>query len=95
MNVRAFCYLGLLRFPEQLHASVQLLPEDKREEAIKFLASVKDLSRQELLHRWGQLREEEAAIERRNALERSGIRLNDLQPSLREWWVAWLAEQNG
>jgi hypothetical protein len=95
LNVPAFCYLGLLRFPEQLEASVQLLPEDKREEAIRFLARLKDLPRQELLHRWGQLREKEAAIERRNALERSGIRLDKLQPSLREWWVAWLAEQNG
>jgi hypothetical protein len=95
LNVAAFCYLGLLRFPEQLEASVQLLPEEEREEATRFLATVKDLPRKELLHRWAQLREHEAAIGRRNALERSGIRLDKLQPSLREWWVAWLAEQHG
>jgi hypothetical protein len=95
LNVPAFCYLGLLRFPEQLEASVALLPKAEREEATNFLANVKDLPRKELLQRWARLREEEAALERRNVLERSGVRLDDLQPSLRKWWVAWLAEQNG
>lgn len=95
MNFVAFCYLGLLRFPEQLEGSLALLPDAERERATNFLASVKDLPKPELLQRWSKLRNEESLAVRQHVFERSGIPLEKLPPSLREWLVDWLADQNG
>lgn len=94
MNVEAFCYLGLLRFPEQLEASLALLPDSDREQASNLLASVKELPHAELLQRWSKLRNEEAVALHKDVDERTGIPLEALPPSLREWLVAWLTDQN-
>ena len=94
MNVEAFCYLGLLRFPEQLEASLALLPDGDREHASNLLASVKELPNAELLQRWSKLRNEEAVALHKDVYERTGIPLEALPPSLREWLVAWLTDQN-
>jgi hypothetical protein len=94
LNLEVFCYVGLLRFPEQLKASLPLLPEAQRAEADAFLATVKDLPRTELLRKWSRLRENQCAAIRRVALERTGIRLDELPPSIREGCVTWLLDQN-
>ena len=94
MNVEAFCYLGLLRFPEQLEASLALLPDSDREQASNLLASVKELPHAELLQRWSKLRNEEAVALHKDVDERTGIPLEAVPPSLREWLVAWLTDQN-
>ena len=95
MNIEAFCYLGLLRFPEQLESSLVLLAETEREEASNLLASVKDLPKAELLQRWSRLRDDEAATLQQKADSQCGIRTDELPPSLREWWMSWLTDQNG
>jgi hypothetical protein len=94
LNVEAFCYLGLLRFPEQLEASLALLPDSDREQASNLLANVKELPHAELLQRWSKLRNEEAQALHQYVVERTGIPLEALPPSLREWLVAWLTDQN-
>jgi len=94
LNVEAFCYLGLLRFPEQLEASLALLPDSDREHASNLLASVKELPHAELLQRWSKLRNEEAVALHKDVDERTGIPLEAVPPSLREWLVAWLTDQN-
>lgn len=95
MNLEVFCYLGLLRFPEQLDRSLALLPEEERIKAINFLGTVKALSKKEWLQRWSKLREDEYAAMSREAYERSGIRLDELAPTLREWCVSRLGDWNG
>ena len=80
MNLEVFCYVGLLRFPEQLKASLPLLPEAQRLQADALLATMKDLPRPELLRKWSRLRENECAAIRQDALER-GIRLDELPSS--------------
>ena len=94
MNVEAFCYLGLLRFPEQLEASLELLPDGDREQASNLLAGVKELPNAELLQRWSKLRNEESVALHKDVYERTGIPLEAVPPSLREWLVAWLTDQN-
>jgi len=95
LNLEVFCYVGLLRFPEQLEPALALLPEGQREGAAKFLATVKDMPKQELLKRWGRLRREEHAAMRRRTHELTGVQLEEISPSLREWCISWLADQNG
>lgn len=95
MNIEAFCYLGLLRFPEQLQSSMALLAEDEREAAGNLLATVKELPKSELLLRWSRLRAEEAATLQQKAHQQCGIGIDELPPSLREWWTSWLSDQNG
>jgi len=95
LNLEVFCYLGLLRFPEQLEPALGLLPEGQRAEGASILAAVRDLPKAELLRRWSRLREDEYAALSRNTYERTGIRLEELAPSLRAWCVAWLADQHG
>jgi hypothetical protein len=95
LNWEAFCYLGLLRFPEQLHSALALLPEEQKAEAMSFLESVKDLPPPELVARWSRLREAEYAAMRRVAQARSGIRLDELPPALRGWYITCLADRNG
>jgi hypothetical protein len=94
LNVEAFCYLGLLRFPEQLEASLALLPDSDREQASNLLAGVKELPNAELLQRWSKLRNEESVALHKDVYERTGIPLEAVPPSLREWLVAWLTDQN-
>lgn|GEM_PF-2329576 len=95
MNLHAFCYLGLLRFPEQLELSLALLPEGQKAEAGNILASVKDLPKTELLQKWSRLRDDERAAVRQNAYRQFGIRLDDMVPSVKEGCLSWLADQNG
>jgi hypothetical protein len=95
LNIEAFCYLGLLRFAEQLEPSLALLPDSERAEATSLLASIKDLPKTDLLQRWSKLRSDEYAAISRDAQQQSGVRLEDLPPAVREWWVAWLERQNG
>lgn len=95
MNLEAFCYLGLLRFAEQLELSLALLPNGEREEAAKLLASMQGLSHPELARRWSKLRRDEYSAIRTKAREQTGLRLDDLPPSLREQWIAWIENQNG
>jgi hypothetical protein len=94
LNVEAFCYLGLLRFPEQLEAALALLPDGDREQASNLLAGVKELPNAELLQRWSKLRNEESVALHKDVYERTGIPLEAVPPSLREWLVAWLTDQN-
>ncbi|HVP50623.1 MAG TPA: hypothetical protein VMT05_00810 [Terriglobales bacterium] len=95
MNLESFCYIGLARFPEQLEPCLALLPDEQKAEAARILATVKDLPKKELLQRWSKLREEEGATLRRKAGEVAGIRLDEISPSLRDWCVSWLADQDG
>ena len=95
MNLQVFCYLGLLRFPEQLELSLALLPEEQRGEAASFLATLKEAPKAELLRRWSRLREEEWVGVRRKARERTRIPLEDMAPSVKRWCLEWLDEQDG
>jgi hypothetical protein len=95
LNLEVFCYLGLLRFREQLDPSLALLPEEQRIKATDFLLTVKALSKKELLQRWSKLRQDEYAAMSREAYERSGIRLDELPPTLRKWCVSRLGDRNG
>jgi hypothetical protein len=95
LNLQAVCYVGLLRFPDQLGPALALLPEGQRDEATEFLATIQSLPRAELIQRWGKLREEEAAVLQRTAYERAGFQLDHLAPSIRAWCVSWIADQHG
>jgi hypothetical protein len=95
LNLEVFCYLGLLRFPEQLEPSLALLPEEQKTEAKKILASLQTLPRKEVLRRWFKVRQDEREAMSRNAYERSGIRLDELSPTLRDWCVSRLGDRNG
>lgn len=95
MNLQTICYLGLLRFPEQLEPSLALLPEAERGEATKLLGKLKGLPKSELIQRWAKLREEELAVLQRTAAERAGLQLDELPPSIRPWCVSWIADHNG
>ncbi len=95
MNLEVFCYLGLLRFPEQLEPSLALLPEPGRAEAASLVAALQSLPRAELLRRWARLRDEEFAAVLRQSQEQTGMRLDQLPPSLRPWIISRLADHNG
>jgi len=95
LNLEVFCFIGLLRFPEQLEPSLALLPEEQKSEAAKHLAALKDLPKAELRRRWETLRQEQYAEVRRKTRELTGIRLDAVSPALREWCVSWLADQHG
>jgi hypothetical protein len=95
LNLEVFCYLGLLRFPEQLEPSLALLPEPERAEAVSLMGTLKALPRAELLRRWGRLRGEEFAAALRQAQEQTGMRLDQLPPSLRPWIISRLADHDG
>ena len=82
MNPEVFCYLGLLRFPEQLEASLAVLPEVERQRVATVLAQLKDLPKSELIARWGRQRELEYVDMRRAAYERNRINLDQLPPTL-------------
>ena len=92
MNQEVFCYLGILRFPEQLERSLGLLPEVERQEVATVLAKLKDLPKSELIARWARQRELEYVDMRRAAYKRSGINLDELPPTLRQLCGSWLGD---
>jgi hypothetical protein len=94
LNLEIFCCLGLLKFPEQLEASLNLLLESEKTEANRLLAEMKDRSKPELLARWSSVRSEEYAAVSKAVEDLSGIRLEDLPPALREWWLLWAEHQH-
>jgi hypothetical protein len=51
---------------------------------------VKDLPKAELIQRWARLREQEWDALRGRALERTGLQLDQLAPSLRLWCGSWV-----
>lgn len=91
MNPEVFCYLGLLRFPEQLEASLAVLPELERQRVVAVLAQLKDLPKSELIARWGRQRELEYVDMRRAAFERRRINLDELTPTLAQLCTGWLS----
>jgi hypothetical protein len=95
LNLEVFCYVGLLRFPEQLEPSLSLLPDAEKAEAAKLLESLRVLSRSELLQRWTKLRDEELILMRRELSEKNGVDLDKVPPSLLPWCISWWADQNG
>jgi hypothetical protein len=95
LKLEVFCYLGLLRFPEQLEPSIALLPDAEKAEAAKILADLKSLPRAELLRRWAQLREDESFVMRQEILKQAGFYLDELPPALQPWCASWWADQHG
>jgi hypothetical protein len=95
LNLEAFCYLGLLRFAEQLDPVLELLPEDEREKALNFLSDVKELPKSELSRRWSKLRSDEFAVVRQSAEQRGGVSVEKLPPALREFWLDWIRDHHG
>ena len=95
MNLEVFCYVGLLRYPEQLQASLAMLCEEQRSAASKFLVGVKDLPKPELLRRWAKLRETELAVLSRKARERAGVSLDEMAPTAKQWCLEWLIDRDG
>ena len=89
MNPEVFCYLGLLRFPEQMERSLALLPEGMRSEVAKALP------KNELVQRWSRLREDESSVMIRNAHKQFGIHLDEMPPVMRDWVVSQLGDSNG
>ena len=90
----ALCYLGLLRFPEQLEPALTVLPEAERTEALALLADVKGLPKAEVLQRWSTLRSEEYTALLRDCRNRTGVRIDEAPPSVREQWVDWFMNQH-
>jgi hypothetical protein len=95
LNIEVFCYVGLLRFPEQLEPSLELLPELDRAKAEEFLASVKGWSRSQLLQGWASLRGREALALRQRLQSDYGIELEKLAPIARRWCLERLIYQDG
>ena len=95
MNLEVFCYVGLLRFPEQLEPSLSILPDPLKAEAETILAKLKPLSRAELLREWGTLRDAEYIAMRRGIRQRLAIELDELPPAIQTWCVSWWIDQNG
>jgi hypothetical protein len=95
LNLEVFCYVGLLRFPEQLEPSLALLPEEQRTKAANFLAGVKDFPKPELLRRWAKLREAESAALCHKAKERAGVSLDEMAPVAKQWCLEWLIDRDG
>lgn len=92
MNQEVFCYLGLLRFPEQLERSLGLLPEVERQQVAVILAKLKDLPRAELISRWARQREAEYVDMRRALYQRSGINVDELPPAVSQFCSSWLGD---
>ena len=92
MNPEVYCYLGLLRFPEQLERSLSLLAELERQQVASVLAQLKDLPKAELIARWARQRELEYVEMRRAALKRTGIILDELPPILGQLYSSWLGD---
>ena len=92
MNPEVFCYLGLLRFPEQLEPSLSLLPEVERQQVAEVLAKLKDLPKAELISRWARQREHEWVDLSRQAYKRSAIDVNQLPPTLSQLGSSWLGD---
>jgi hypothetical protein len=92
--LRAMCYLGRLRFPEQLEPALAMLAENEREEALAILGEIKDLSQAEVLRRWSDLRAEEYVAMARSIRRRTGICIDELPPAVREHWVSWIRRQH-
>ena len=95
MNIEVFCYLGLLRFPEQLVPCLSLMSDSRKAEAEDMLAKLQPLSKAELLQQWGTLRDTEYDAMRRGVSERLGIELDELPPALQVWCICWWADHNG
>jgi hypothetical protein len=95
LNIQVFCYLGLLRFPEQLERSLALLTEPERAKAEEFLVSVKGRTRSQLLQQWSSLRDGEALELRQRLQKNYGIELDKLAPIARRWCLDRLIYQNG
>jgi hypothetical protein len=95
LNIEVLCYVGLLRFPEQLETSLAMLPEPEKAKAEEFLASVKGRTRSQLLQEWSSLRGREALELRQRLLNDYGIELEKLAPIARRWCLERLIYQNG
>jgi hypothetical protein len=95
LNLEVFCYIGLLRFPEQLEPSLAILPNSMKAEADELLAKLKPLSQPELLQRWGSLRDTEYVAMRSGVSQRLGVELDALPPALQTWCASWWADHNG
>lgn len=95
MNLEVFCFVGLLRFPEQLEPSLALLPDSMKADAEDILAKLKPLSKAELLQKWGTLRDTEYVAMRREVSQRLGIELDQLPPALQTWCASWWTDHNG
>jgi hypothetical protein len=95
LNLQAFCYLALVKFPEQLEPSLALLAQAEKEECEKFVATIRELPKSELLQRWAALRFEESTRISRGVFERCGVQFDDLPPAVGNWWAAWLERQHG
>lgn len=94
MNLEVFCCLGLLKFPEQMELSMNLLGENDKAEAARLLEGMKALPATELLQKWSALRAAEYMAVNQSVRHLSGIRLDDLPPALREWWALWAEHQH-
>jgi len=95
LNLQAFCYLGLLKFPDQLEPSLALMTVAEKQECEKLLTTIRELPKAELQQRWSALRAEEASSINRRISERCGIRFEDLPPAVGNWWAAWFERQHG
>ena len=87
MNHAAFCYLGLLKLPEQLEKNISLLAEPEQSALREFLKPVAGLSKPELLRRWRQLRETEIDAASAEAERRNGASLERLAPSIQQFFL--------
>ncbi len=93
-SLNVFCFLGRLKFTEQLESVLGLLSETEKEKALRIHADIKELPKAELLRRWSNLRAEEYGGLIRDIRQRSGIRIDEIPPSLREQWVDWLRKRH-
>ena len=95
MNIEAFCCAGLLTSPEALTACVSVLSEAEKAAVETQMAELRKLSRDELIRRWGGLREREWDAVLRRAREATGGRFDALPPYARQWIVTRLADGDG
>lgn len=95
MNLEVFCYIGLLRFPEQLQSSLLLLSEEQRTEAQRILEGIQALPATELVRKWSQLREGEDAALRQMVSAKAGLKLSAFEPTIRQYFITQFIDQNG
>lgn len=95
MNAEAFCYAGLLTFPEALRACIGVLAEPDRSGVEATAAELEKLTRAELIDRWGRLREGQWEQAVGAAREATAGRFDALPPYAQVWIVSEMADGDG
>ena len=95
MNLEAFCYAGLLTFPEMLPECIAILAEPDRSRAQAAAGELQKLNREDLVRRWAQLREREWLAVCARLQEVTAGRMHLLPPEALEWILQVITDADG